>query len=376
MLTNAMWALVFLAALAVIGLELTSLIRARNMQYWLPAYLNQLLSRSRAVECGTTVYVCFADHFEPFGGGSDTDRAREKVTLWAEKYPAIASRHLDSFGGHPKHSFFYPIEEYDPWILDRLADLEHCGFASVEVHYHHDDDTAEKLAIALADFGRTLRQRHGLLRADGDTDPAYCFIHGNWALDNSRPDGRWCGVDNELSVLVATGCRADLTMPSAPSDTQTRKINSIYAARGIDGQRKSHDTGRDIRVGEWLESGELLLVQGPLTINWRRRKIGILPKIENGEISHDAPPSPDRVRLWLKVAPRIIGAEQHVFVKLHTHGAQDDTMSMLLDGGFESLWRCLETEIRDRPGLALRYVSAWEMFEKIRDLATTEHEAK
>lgn len=365
-----MWVLVFLAALAAIGVGFTSLIRARNMQYWLPAYLNQLLTRSCAITSGTIIYVCFADHFEPFGGGSDTDRACEKVALWADSYPALASRHHDSFGGHPKHSFFYPIEEYDPWILDRLADLEHRGLAGVEVHYHHDADTAEKLAVALTDFGRTLRQRHGLLRADGDTDPAYCFIHGNWALDNSRPDGRWCGVDNELSVLVATGCRADLTMPSAPSDTQTRKINSIYAARGIDGQRKSHDTGRDIRVGEWLEPGELLLVQGPLTLNWRRRKIGILPKIENGEISYDAPPSPDRVRLWLKVAPRIIGAEQHVFVKLHTHSAQDDTMSMLLDGGFESLWRCLEAEIRDHPGLALRYVSAWEMFEKIRDLAT------
>lgn len=367
-----MGVLVFLAALAAVALGLASLIRARNMQYWLPAYLGQLLARSRAVGSGTTVYVCFADHFEPFGGDSDTDRARTKVALWADSYPVLASRHHDSFGGHPKHSFFYPIEEYDPWILDQLADLERRGLAGVEVHYHHDGDTAERLTAALVDFSRTLRQRHGLLRADGDTDPAYCFIHGNWALDNSRPDGRWCGVDNELSVLVATGCRADFTMPSAPSDTQTCKINAIYAARGGDGHRKSHDTGRDICVGEWLKPGELLLVQGPLALNWRRRKFGILPKIENGEISSDAPPSPDRVLLWLEVAPRVIGAEQHVFIKLHTHGAQDNTMSMLLHGGFESLWRCLETQIRDCPGLALRYVTAWEMFEKIRDLATAE----
>lgn len=43
--------------------------------------------------------------------------------------------------------------------------------------------------------------------------------------------------------------------------------------------------GSGYRIGEWLEPGELLLVQGPLTLNWRRRKIGILPKIENGEIA-------------------------------------------------------------------------------------------
>lgn len=367
-----MWILVVPVFFAMAVLGMIGVIRARNLQYWLPSYLGRRISRP-AVNVGDniTVYVCFADHYEPFGGGNDTARARAKVARWAEKYPMLASRHVDSFGGHPKHSFFYPIEEYDAQILDQLGDLERRGFAGVEVHYHHHNDTAEKLKTALVDFCNTLRQRHGLLRADGDVDPAYCFIHGNWALDNSRPDGKWCGVDNELGVLVATGCRADLTMPSAPSDTQTRKINSIYAARGVDGKRKSHDTGRDIRVGEWLQPGELLLIQGPLAFNWRRRKAGLLPKIENGEISHDAPPSHDRLLLWFEYAPRVAGAEQHVFIKLHTHGAEDETMSMLLDGGFESLWSDLEAEFRDRPGMSLRYVSAWEMFCKIRDLATS-----
>lgn len=363
--------LISLMLFAVVVLGLVVVVRSRNLHYWLPSYFRQCIARLRANRIGTvTVHVCFADHFEPFGGGSDTARARERVAYWAERYPELASRHVDSFGGHPKHSFFYPIEEYDPQILDQLGDLERRGLAGVEVHFHHNDDTAENLANELVAFSKTLRSRHGLLRADGDTDPAYCFIHGNWALDNSRPDGKWCGVDNELSVLVDTGCRADMTMPSAPSDTQTQKINSIYAARGVEGKRKSHDTGRDIRVGEWLEPGELLLIQGPLALNWRRRKAGVLPKIENGEISHDAPPSEDRVRLWLGFAPRVVGAEQHVFVKLHTHGAEDETMNMLLTCGLETLWRNLENEIRDRPGMSLRYVSAWEMFTTIRELAT------
>jgi len=76
------------------------------------------------------------------------------------------------------------------------------------------------------------------------------------------------------------------------------------------------------------------------------------------------------VRLWLGFAPRVIGAEQHVFVKLHTHGAEDETMNMLLTSGLDTLWRNLENEIRDQPGMSLRYVSAWEMFTKIRELAT------
>jgi hypothetical protein len=44
-------------------------------------------------------------------------------------------------------------------------------------------------------------------------------------------------------------------------------------------------------------------------------------------------------------------------------------MGMLLGGGFEALWRALEAGVRDRPGYQLRYVTAWEMYCAIRDLA-------
>ncbi|MBK8740376.1 MAG: hypothetical protein IPM02_13005 [Betaproteobacteria bacterium] len=78
----------------------------------------------------------------------------------------------------------------------------------------------------------------------------FAFIHGNWCLDNSRRDGRWCGVNNELRVLGELGCYADFTLPSAPSDTQTRKINSIYYANDDSTHPKSHDDGVDLRSGE------------------------------------------------------------------------------------------------------------------------------
>src|SRR5258707_498316 len=71
----------------------------------------------------------------------------------------------------------------------------------------------------------------------------YAFIHGNWALDNSRPDGRWCGINNELDVLRETGCFADFTLPSAPSPCQTSTINRIYYAVDDPKRPKSHDTG-------------------------------------------------------------------------------------------------------------------------------------
>jgi len=176
-------------------------------------------------------------------------------------------------------------------------------------------------------------------------------------------------VDDELSVLVETGCRCDMTMPSAPSDTQTSKINSIYFAHGSPGHRKSHNDGRDCAVGESACAGELLLIQGPLTLNWRARKAGILPRIESGEISADAPPSAARVRLWESCHIGVRGADEHVFIKVHTHGTEERTSDMLFNGGFDQLWTALEANYRDRPGYVLHYQTAWEMHETVLRLA-------
>ena len=158
--------------------------------------------------------------------------------------------------------------------------------------------------------------------------------------------------------------------PSAPSDTQTRKVNSIYFARGATGRRKAHDRGRDLVKGAgWGEPDELLLVQGPLTLNWRQAKLGLLPRIESAELSADAPPSANRVALWGRCRVAVRGAEEHVFIKVHTHGATEKSTRMLFDGGFERLWSELERQYRDRDGCTLHYVTAWQMYSKVRELA-------
>ena len=162
-----------------------------------------------------------------------------------------------------------------------------------------------------------------------------------------------------------------MTMPSAPSNTQTRKINSIYFARGKAGERKSHDCGRDVARGEWGAPDEILLIQGPLCLNWRSRKFGIVPRIEAAEISHDAPPTAQRVALWESCAVSVRDADANVFIKVHTHGAVEATMDMLFTGGFATLWSALEERFRDRPGYRLHYMSAWEMYQKVRELAAT-----
>lgn len=374
-MTALAWATVL--GLALLGAGGWAVLRSRHMDLWIGSYVAQWPRRARrrhgqppARDPVRHVYVCLADHYEPYWGKAKADVARQRAQRWLDEYPVIAARHRDSDGRVPQHSFFYPEEEYDESILDGLAKLCRSGFGDVEVHLHHDNDTAENMRRTLENYTRVLHERHGLLRRDPHTGQVlYCFIHGNWALDNSRPDGRWCGVKDELTVLYDTGCRCDMTMPSAPSDTQTATINSIYFARGHAGRCKSHDHGRECRVGQWTEDKELLMIQGPLMLNWRDRKLGLVPRIESGEVSADALPSAERVRLWERAGVCVRGAEQHVFIKLHTHGAEERAAQALLGGGLERMWTEMERQFRDRPGYALHYVSAWEMATLVQQLA-------
>lgn len=335
--------------------------KAVSMLNWLPSYLARETQRSLAgkvkPEC---VYFCICDHFEPYWNKADAKTGRRRITRWLDQYPRVADSYRDSFGNRLKYSFFYPEEEYRADDLEQLAQLCHSGYGEVEIHLHHNNDNADNLRRTLVDYKHRLHEKHGLLSRNQVTGAIqYAFIHGNWALNNSRRDGCWCGVNNETSILLETGCYADFTMPSAPCDTQTRKTNSIYYAVDLPGQPKSHDWGVDAEVGKRGEG--LLMVQGPLRLDWNRRKYGVLPRVENSGLMGNFPPSAARVRSWVDAGVSVKGAPQHVFVKLYTHGTLEEVMKMLFDdGGFHRLFSSLQADA-ERAGYALRFVSAREM---------------
>lgn len=341
------------------------MVRPRQMHRWIGGYAAHTVRRPSAGARPTHVIVCVADHYEPAWGGAGLAAQRARVRRWVDDYPELARRHTDSGGRPYQHTFFYPAEEYLPEHLDALAALREQGLGDVEVHLHHDGDGSAGVRRTLVEFTNTLHGRHGLLRTDGSGRLRYGFIHGNWALDNSRPDGRWCGVNDELTILAETGCYADFTLPSAPSATQTRKINSIYYATDDPRRPKSHDRGVDVEVGR-PASGDLLLVQGPLALNWKRRKWGVLPRIDNAELSADAPPSPDRADLWIHTHVHVRGRPEWRFVKLHTHGAQDDNAAVLLGGAMDQLLAHLERRYNDGERHQLHYVTAWDLYRLVK----------
>jgi hypothetical protein len=343
-------------------------IRKKNINIWLFSYLKQVISAPAKTDNNKPVHImfCFVDHFEPTWNKADYNQEVIRVDTWMKRYRELASKHKDSNGRHPQHSFFYPEEEYRKEHLDKIAALCREGFGDVEIHLHHDNDTADGLRTKIEGFKKTL-DSHGLLTKDKNGNITYGFIHGNWALDNSRKDGRMCGINNELIVLKDTGCYADFTLPSAPSDTQVRKINSIYYATDDPCKPKSHDTGVDVEAGK-NQTGDLMIIQGPLTLNWKSRKWGFLPRIENGEIASNCKPAEERVDLWIKQHIHVKGMPNWIFVKVHTHGCQEKHFETLLGEPTDKMFTYLETKYNDGKKYILHYVNAREMYDIIKAL--------
>jgi hypothetical protein len=339
-------------------------LRDRHLETFLSGYLvdegrRMVARRLRPkVEGPRHLLVALCDHYEPLWNEADDQRGAERVRAWREGYPRLASGYRDADGKSPRHSFFFPGEEYRPQFLEPLAELARAGFGEVEIHLHHDGDTAETLE-------RQLRQTiedfagHGHLTRGPDGRPRYAFIHGNWALANARSDGRWCGVDAEVPLLFRTGCYADFTFPSAPDQSQPNIVNRIYWPTGDLDAKRCYESGARARVGEVM-SDRLLMLQGPLAFARRPGRLSF--RIENSALTATNPASSARAKTWVSRNIHVEGRPEWVFVKLHTHGAPDLQAESLLGAGGHELHRVLTTEYNDGRRWQLHYVTAREMY--------------
>jgi hypothetical protein len=328
----------------------------RNSQIWGPEYIRQ---RARAFTHRDQIplhriWVTMADHYEPLWQRPGMKTAESRVDLWRSNWPEICQRcKRDSAGNSPVYTFFYPEEEYHSSLLEPLAEMAREGIADVEVHLHHDGEGRQDFIDRISTFCRVLHDDHGLLR-EQNGKLTFGFIHGNWALDNSRHDGRLCGLNDEIRILKDLGCYADFTMPSGDSSTQARLINTIYYCTDDTDVPKSYDSGVPVIAGGGND-GDLLMIPGPLGIRWKDR---LLPRMETGELASNNLATPYRVKRWVELAPRIGGDS---FIKLYTHGAQEQNSSALLGGGLETAFDLLVAET-NRRGCELYFVSAWQMY--------------
>src|SRR5579872_4307618 len=119
-------------------------LRQRGMDRWLPSYLRDSMRR-RDPRSGEEIHLllCFADHYEPQQEKVPPPVARARVEHWVREYPRQFAPFHDSDGRSPRHTFFYPAEQYNPEYLDALADLCRAGYGEVEIHLHHHNDTSD-----------------------------------------------------------------------------------------------------------------------------------------------------------------------------------------------------------------------------------------
>lgn len=325
----------------------------------MPSYI-----RSRPVKLPNEgeihLLIAICDHFEPLHG-ADLNKALERCQAWKTGLNQIVKRFSDSDGVPPRHTFFYPIEQYVPQILNELRNICENTNAETEIHLHHHSDTESSLEDKLLKGINDLRN-HGFLSTDEHGTVRFGFIHGNWALANSHPRKLYCGVDNEINVLIRTGCYADFTMPSAPNPTQPRLINQIYYVKQNNAPRPL-DRGVPVCVkkNNIRPDDQLLLVQGPLGLNWRWRKYGIFPRIENADLTAANPPIPSRFNVWIRLHIHVLGRPEWIFIKLHTHGGIEKNYQMLLGEPMMNFHRFLKEFTEKNPRFKYHYVTAREM---------------
>jgi hypothetical protein len=106
----------------------------------------------------------------------------------------------------------------------------------------------------------------------------------------------------------------------------------------------------------------LMLIPGPLVPNWNQRKWGIAPRIENGCLQGNQPPAPERLDRWLKARIQVPGRPDWYFVKLHTHGASENNMQVLLGEPMVRFHEYLAGRAASDPSFHYHYVTAREMY--------------
>ncbi len=363
-----LFALLLLIALLVAAIVLAAFIRQRNIHIWLGSHLRKEWKPATPVPPGTTKHVMFAfvDHYEPMWHRPTYEVECQRVARWRQDYPKLCDGLKDADGRSPIHTFFYPSEEYRPEHLDPLVEMCRMGIGEIDIHLHHDKDTEAGLRKNLRDFIQILVERHDALPIDPKTGQArWSFIHGNWALDNSHPEGFGCGVNNELIILREEGCYADFTLPAAPSGCQTSTINQIYYATDDPHQCKSHDKGVRVKVGG-QPVGDLMIIQGPLGFMNHSRKFGLIPRIENSDVRSHQAVTPERIDHWVETGIHVEGKPEWIFIKIHTHGTQDHDLDTLLGSSMRKAYEYMQKTYNDGKEWKLHYVSAREMYNIIK----------
>jgi hypothetical protein len=101
-----------------------------------------------------------------------------------------------------------------------------------------------------------------------------------------------------------------------------------------------------------------MLIQGPLRLDWRRRKWGVFTRTENGCIQEAQPARIERLPAWLRAWVQVPTWPDWFFVKLHTHGAREENHRILLGEPMVAFHQAPATLAADDPNF--HYELGWD----------------
>ena len=350
---RSLWSalLVTVMFLALTGWGIRKVVRWKAT-IWLGDYLCEA---PVAFDDDQPVDVCFLiiDHFEPGGIWNSreefpAERRLSRVHQWEITYRNAIEGHFDSDGRHPQHTWFFPVGYSLPEVISVICQWPGYGWGEIEYHLHHKANFHEEQIRA------QIIQDIEQLRSIGAVTSGYGFVHGVYAL--AAGELRYCLANNELDVLMETGCYADFTFPNIGTPSQPSQVNSIYYAVST-GKPKPYDRGLPAQVGTHRKG--LLMIQGPM---WAGLAWMVL---DDANLSIEQPPEPRRIERWLSGHVHVKGKPNWVFISVHTHSATEYAQEMLFDGALQETWQALENKFKKK-NWRLHYVTAREAYNIIK----------
>jgi hypothetical protein len=322
---------------------------------WIPNYAFYLFKKTKKP---VHILFCTVDHYEPGNGGVKREVEKKRVQELIEEYPKLARNHRDSAGNYPKRTWFFPPHYHRFGNLKKIVSLCEKGFGEIELHLHHGKtrpDSSENLEGTIKQCIEEY-STFGIFGTENGRK-RYGFIHGDWALDNSR-QGKYCGVNNEIQILQETGCYADFTFPCS-NKANPRMINSIYYAIDDPETPKSHNKGIRVKANKSFSNG-LMMIEGPMRWYFEKFKLRILTDgICNCNGSIDK-----IIDSWIKTSIHVKGRPEWIVLKTHTHGAVEN--DVVLGRQFHYILDYLERKYNDLKTYILHYVSARELYNIIK----------
>jgi hypothetical protein len=165
-----------------------------------------------------------------------------------------------------------------------------------------------------------------------------------------------------MQILNETGCYADMTLPSAPDQSQVPMLNSIYECGLPLDLPVPHRTGKPLQING-KEPLLPLIFTGPLAFHWKKRAAGgFLPSFDDSALSEARKGGLERFERLAGANIVVKGRPEWVFIKMYCHGFFDQDQSDCIGEGAKKFFSDIIEQGEKSGGYKTHFATAREAF--------------